>query len=95
MDGTIKNVFSIALDWTVEILSPDQSQTKVVKNIMYCLSHDTQMGWLIDPDERTVFVYEPMQAVKIFDRVNQQLAMPKFAEEIDLRLGDLFDWLME
>ncbi|MGF1937852.1 MAG: Uma2 family endonuclease [Nostoc sp. ChiQUE02] len=29
-NGGVANVFSIAPDWTIEILSPDQSQTKVI-----------------------------------------------------------------
>nr|WP_310484452.1 Uma2 family endonuclease [Chamaesiphon sp. VAR_48_metabat_403] len=56
-DGKVANVFEIAPDWTIEILSPDQSQTKVVRNILYCISNGTQMGWLIDPAEELVFVY--------------------------------------
>ena len=43
-DGKVANVFALAPDWTIEILSPDQSQTKVVRNILHCLSHGTQMG---------------------------------------------------
>jgi Uma2 family endonuclease len=35
-DGTVANDFGLAPDWTIEILSPDQSQTKVVKNIVHC-----------------------------------------------------------
>ncbi len=46
-NGGVANVFSIAPDWTIEILSPDQSQTKVTKNILHCLKYGTQMGWLI------------------------------------------------
>ncbi len=94
-DGTVKNAFEIAPDWTIEILSPDQSQTKVVKNIIYCLKYGSQMGWLIDPEERTVFVYEPLQEVKIFDELNRQLLTPKFTEDLQLHVGDLFDWLGE
>ena len=44
--------------WVIEILSPDQSQTKVTGNILYCLRHSSQMGWLIDPSERSVLVYQ-------------------------------------
>jgi Uma2 family endonuclease len=32
-NGKVANVFAIAPDWTIEIFSPDQSQTKVVRNI--------------------------------------------------------------
>ena len=54
-NGNVANVFPIAPDWTIEILSPEQSQTKVTKNILYCLNHGTQMGWLIDPEDQSVF----------------------------------------
>jgi Uma2 family endonuclease len=95
LDGTVANVFAIAPDWTIEILSPEPGQTKVVKNIMHCLKYGAQMGWLIDPDEQTVFVYQPKQEIKIFDDRNLVLLMPAFAEGIQLRVGELFDWLAE
>jgi len=40
---------------------PDQSQTKVTGNILHCLKHGSRLGWLIDPDERSVWVYPPGQ----------------------------------
>jgi Uma2 family endonuclease len=95
LDGTVANVFAIAPDWTIEILSPDQGQTKVVKNIMHCLKYQTQMGWLIDPDEQTVFVYQPKQEVEIFDNASQQLLMPTFAAGLQLSVAEVFDWLVE
>jgi Uma2 family endonuclease len=94
-DGTVANAFAIAPDWTIEILSPDQSQTKVVKNIVHCLKYGTQMGWSIDPEEKTIFVYEPMQEVKIFDDIDRLLPVPIFAAEIQLTVGKIFDWLAE
>lgn len=45
-NGGVANFFSVAPDWTIEILSPDQSQTKVTKNILHCLKYGTHMGWL-------------------------------------------------
>jgi len=33
-NGDVANVFQAAPDWTIEILSPDQSQTKVTGNIL-------------------------------------------------------------
>ena len=38
-NGEIADSFYIAPDWVIEILSPEQSQTKVVKNILYCLDY--------------------------------------------------------
>lgn len=93
--GEVANIFPIPPDWTIEILSPDQSQTKVTKNILHCLYHGTQMGWLIDPDEQTVFVYLPGQQLEVFDRPEQKLPVPSFANELELNIRSLFSWLLE
>ena len=93
--GAVANVFAIVPDWTIEILSPDQSHTKVVKNILHALKHGALIGWLIDPEEQTVFVYRSKQEVEIFDEMNQQLPMPKFAQDLQLTIGELFGWLIE
>lgn len=93
-NGEVANTFSMAPDWTIEILSPDQSHTKVTKNILHCLKHNTQMGWLIDPDEQTVFVYLPKQQTEVFDEPDALLIVPSFACELQFRVRDLFAWLM-
>ena len=93
-NGEIANSFPIAPDWIVEILSPDQNQTKVTKNILHCLKYETRMGWLIDPDEQTVFVYLPKREPEVFDQPEQQLPVPSFVTELQLSVGDLFGWLL-
>jgi Uma2 family endonuclease len=95
-NGDVANTFSIAPDWIIEILSPDQSQTRVTKNILHCLKFGAQMGWLIDPDEQTVFVYAQRQdfgIVEILDQPSSILHRPPFAEELQLSVGELFAWL--
>jgi Uma2 family endonuclease len=94
-NGTIANLFSISPDWTIEILSPDQSQTKVTKNILHCLKHGTQMGWLIDPQESSVFVYMQDQSPQVFEIPDAQLPMPAFAQDLSLTVGELLSWLMD
>ncbi|MGF1672808.1 MAG: Uma2 family endonuclease [Rivularia sp. (in: cyanobacteria)] len=94
-NGEVANAFLIAPDWTIEILSPDQSQTKVTKNILHCLKYGTQMGWLIDPLEQTVFVFRPQQETEVFDESDRLLPVPSFASELQLTVGDLFAWLLE
>jgi Uma2 family endonuclease len=94
-NGEIADNFLLAPDWTIEILSPEQSQTKVTKNILHCLKYGTQMGWLIDPSEQTVFVYLPQQLPDVFDAAGEQLPVPSFAGELQLSIGELFGWLLE
>ncbi|MEM8641085.1 MAG: Uma2 family endonuclease [Cyanobacteria bacterium P01_G01_bin.54] len=94
-NGEIANQFLAAPDWTIEILSPGQSHTKVVKKILVCLKQGCQMGWLIDPTERTVFVYHPKQETDIFELSDTVLLpAPEFANEFKLTIQVLFEWLM-
>jgi Uma2 family endonuclease len=94
-NGGVANVFQAAPDWIIEILSPDQSATKVTKKILHSLKHETQMGWLIDPDDQTIFVYQPKQQLEVFDEMEEQLPVPPFASELRLTVGDVFGWLLE
>jgi Uma2 family endonuclease len=91
-NGEIANVFQVAPDWTIEILSPDQSQA--TKNILHCLEHQTVMGWLIDPEEKTIFVYHPNQQTLVFDLPSQQIPVPSFASALVLTVEDVFGWLL-
>jgi Uma2 family endonuclease len=94
-NGEIANVFQLAPNWVIEILSPDQNQTKVTKNILHCLNYGTEMGWLIDPDERTVFIFQPKQQTLVFDLPTQHLPIPSFANELKLTVEGVFTWLLE
>ncbi|MGK7925322.1 MAG: Uma2 family endonuclease [Spirulina sp.] len=94
-NGEIANVFSLSPDWMIEILSPDQSQTKVIKKILHALKYETQMGWLINPQEKSIFVYSPDKPTEIFDEPDSVLPVPEFAIEFELTVGDLFAWLLE
>jgi Uma2 family endonuclease len=77
--------------WVIEILSPDQSQTRVTGNILHCMRHGSQMGWLIDPKERSVLIFQP-------DRLPALLSgsepLPVLGEiGLNLSPKQLFNWL--
>jgi Uma2 family endonuclease len=92
-DGEVSNVVITAPDWTIEILSPDQSMTKVIKNILHCLDNATEVGWLIDPAEKMILVYQPDKQVQVVDLLEAELIVPEFARSIKLTAGDVFGWL--
>lgn len=94
-NGKVANVFQLAPDWTIEILSPDQSPTKVIKNILHCIDHKTETGWLIDPEEEGVFVYFADRTIRLFDVPEDVLPVPEFASKIQLTVGELFGWLSD
>ena len=90
-DGEVHNAFEISPDWTVEILSPEQRATKVISNILHCLKYGTQLGWLIDPDERLILVFIPGQEpVELTG--SARLPMPKFLT-LNLTVDQVFGWL--
>jgi Uma2 family endonuclease len=99
--GEIENVFTIAPDWTIcilqryanEILSPGQSANKVLKNINHCLAHGTQMGWLIDPEDRSVVISRIGQNADVIDELNAVLPVPEFARSMQLTVEQMFSWL--
>jgi Uma2 family endonuclease len=91
--GEIENVFEIAPDWTIEILSPGQSTTKVLKNIKFCLAHGTQMGWLIDPEDRSVIIIGSDRTFDAIDEPKSVIPVPEFATSIQLTISDIFGWL--
>ena len=89
--GRIANRFESYPDWSIEILSPDQSLTKVLENLLHCSQHGTELGWLIDPNEETILVVFPEQKIQLL-RGDEYLPI---LSGIDLQLtaNQVFGWL--
>ncbi len=91
-DGEIVSTgLEFAPPWVIEILSPNQNQTKVTRKILHTLRHGGQMGWLVDPDEQVVLAY---QCDRLPDEFTNDAVLPCL-EGIDLRLTaeEIFGWL--
>lgn len=91
--GDIADLVTVAPDWTIEILSPDQPSIKVIKNILHCLDNGSQMGWLIDPEDRSLVIYPAGKQAIVLDRPEQLLPVPEFANPLKLSVTELFGWL--
>ncbi len=79
--GRIADRFEIAPDWTIEILSPEQSASRVIKKITFCLNHGTKLGWFMNPDDESVIIFESDRAPVV-----------KSGDEILTGLDVLGDW---
>jgi Uma2 family endonuclease len=87
----ISTGINFAPDWVIEILSPDQSQTKVTSNILHCLRNGCLLGWLIDPSERSIIVYQPNSLPNILTKSDILPVLPEI--NLTLCVDDVFAWL--
>jgi Uma2 family endonuclease len=92
-NGDVGNVFPIYPDWTIEILSPEQRPTKVTGNILHCLQQGCQMGWLIDPEERSLLIYPAGQQPELLQAAAEILPVPSLVSDVHLTVGNVFSWL--
>ncbi|MDJ1182218.1 Uma2 family endonuclease [Roseofilum casamattae] len=90
-DGEPEDNVTQAPDCSIEILSPDQSSNRVIDNLLHCLQHGSQLGWLVDPQDRSILVLTPGQGIVVC-RGKRQLPM---LADIDLPLTaeEVFSWL--
>ncbi|WP_299408525.1 Uma2 family endonuclease [Acaryochloris sp. IP29b_bin.148] len=90
-DGEVPNDFGLPPDWTIEILSPEQSSNRVIGNILYCLQQGSQLGWLVDPADRSVLILRSQHEPELF----QGKDAPPVLLGIDLSLSvdTIFGWL--
>ena len=95
--GRIASRFEIHPDWAIEILSPEQSQTRVTRKILHCLEHGTELGWLLDPAESSLLAFPPNQRPILLSEPDDILPVPTWLSSpeasLELTLGTLFDWL--
>ncbi|MGK7890462.1 MAG: Uma2 family endonuclease [Leptolyngbyaceae cyanobacterium] len=90
--GRIANRFECHPDWAIEILSPDQSQTKVLANLLHCADHGMELGWLLDPDSESVLAVLPESRVKLYQGTQPLPILPGI--DLELSATDIFNWLI-
>lgn len=89
--GRIANRFETHPDWAIEILSPDQRQTKVLENLLYCSGHGTELGWLIFPEDESILIVFPEARVQL---LQGDAPLPILQGiELELTAERVFRWL--
>lgn len=89
--GRIVNRFEIHPDWAIEILSPDQSQTKVLKKLLHCCENGTELGWSIDPEEESILIVFGDRKVQLLEG-NTKLPIIQ-GIDLELTVEQVFSWL--
>ncbi len=81
----------IAPNWTIEILSPQQGSNRATGNILHCLNHGGELGWLLDPIDRSILTFRPQQAPELWEGSDPLPVLPGI--ELELSPTQVFDWL--
>ena len=89
--GRIANSFEINPDWSIEILSPNQSQTKVLGKLLHCSRHGTELGWLLEPEEESILAVFPGQKVELYRGTARLPIINRI--ELELTVDNVFSWL--
>ena len=89
--GQVSNRFQIYPDWAIEILSPDQRQNKVLENLLHCVDHGTELGWLLDPKDENILVISCDRRIQIF-KGTEILPVPN-GINLELTAEQIFGWL--
>jgi Uma2 family endonuclease len=89
--GRIANRFEVHPDWAIEILSPEQSQTKVLGKLLHCSQHGTELGWLVDPEDESILIIFPQQRVQLLKGESQLPILSGI--DLQLTVNQVFAWL--
>jgi Uma2 family endonuclease len=90
--GDIANDFTEPPDLAIEILSPEQGTTALVRRCLWYVSHGVGIALLVDPTDRSVLSFRPDRiptSLVDSDRIDVDDLLPGFA----LTVRQLFDLL--
>jgi Uma2 family endonuclease len=91
-DGTPPMDFTIPPDIAVEIVSPDQRISDLIKKCTGFIENGVRVALLVHPDERSVFVFRPNAPPRVLrhaDRIDLHDILPRF----EMTAAELFGFL--
>ena len=90
-NGEPQDNFEAAPDWSIEILSPQQNTTRVLENLLHCLKHGCQLGWMIDPAEYSILTLLPNQAPQVCRGERPPIVLN--GVDLNVTTKQIFEWL--
>jgi Uma2 family endonuclease len=81
-----KKFIPLCPDFVVELRSPSDALSAVQDKMKEYIENGTELGWLIDPEDRRVYVYRPNREIKCLENpttISGDPLLPEFV--LDLR----------
>ncbi|MFM6152201.1 MAG: Uma2 family endonuclease, partial [Sphaerospermopsis kisseleviana] len=60
-------------------------------NILHCIKHGTKLGWLLDPSERSILVYQPNTLPDLLTGKDRLPVLEGVG--LIITVEEIFDWL--
>jgi len=89
--GRIANRFELPPDWAIEILSPEQKYPQVLRKLLVCVEHGTELGWLVDPEEESIWTVAGDRQVAVWSQGDRPPVLTGL--NLELTVAEIFDWL--
>ena len=90
-DGEVPDRFNLAPDWIIEILSPDHNANKVIGKILLSLQHGSQLGWFLDPSDRSILTFLSNQQPILMKNSDRLITLETI--NLELTVENVFSWL--
>jgi Uma2 family endonuclease len=81
--------FEVPPDLAVEVVSPDDSHTRVQEKVRNYLKHGVRMVWVVDPDLRIVTVYRSSELARTFEET-ETITGEDVLPEFSCRVAEMF-----
>jgi Uma2 family endonuclease len=85
-EGEVPDDFTEPPDIAVEIISPGQTVTTLVRKCIWYVEHDVTLALLVDPVDRSVLLFRPNaipRALRATDAIDLSEVLPGFEATVD------------
>lgn len=90
--GRIDDIFFLAPDIVVEIVSPRQGVNKLIRRCLWYVANGVQLALLVDPSDESILVFRPDQVPRAC-RGADVITAPEILPDLRLVTQDVFDSL--
>ena len=88
--GKLKHDQELIPNWVIEFLSPEDNSTRSLNSILTCLQKGSQLGWLIDAQEKRVISFPQGEQPMIYQGDEKCLPILTGLRTLKLSASDLF-----
>jgi Uma2 family endonuclease len=93
--GQVANEFTVPPDIAIEIVSPEQSLTALVRRCLWYVDNGVRVALIVDPADESVLAFRPDRPASSWsgsDRIDVREVLPDFELSVDqlfasLRMG--------